>query len=193
MKKRRKFIINKKFQLKTIFIIIAIVYLFVSIVIATVAVHAIINNNTLLGVIENQKKTISTQQDILQAINIFTKEKNWKTLRLSKNMINQDINTNITILNNNINKVEKLAYNTKIVLYTIITIVIFQGFVLIYVLIKVTHRISGPIYHISQYIKDITQFKYPAIRPLRANDEFKEFHGLVVTMADALKKARKIK
>lgn len=193
MKKRRTVIINKKLQLRTTFIIIATVYLFITFVIAAVATNAIINNSNLLTVIENQKKTISTQHDVLQAIDIFTKEKNWKTLRLSKNMISQDIKANIATLNNNINTVDKLTNNTRLLLYVIIIIVIIQGIVMVYVLLNITHRISGPIYHISQYIKDITQLKYPAIRPLRANDEFKEFHELVVKMADSLKKAKKIK
>jgi signal transduction histidine kinase len=55
-------------------------------------------------------------------------------------------------------------------------------------LILKTHRISGPIYVMSNYIKEMINGKYPHPRPLRKHDELTDFYALFTQLADTLAK-----
>jgi nitrate/nitrite-specific signal transduction histidine kinase len=191
MKNRKKIIIDKKFQFKTTFKIIGIVYLLLLIVIAGIVINAVSNNRKLSEIINRQERTVQVQKDILSALFTFSKNMNKKTLQLAHDQVSEDVNYNLTAMKKNSMAVTDIAENNIKLLYGIIIFIIAQAVVLYFILIRTTHRISGPIYHISGYIKDITNGKYPAIRPLRKNDEFREFHELVVKMAESLKKKLK--
>ena len=41
--------------------------------------------------------------------------------------------------------------------------------------VLVTHKVAGPIYVLTHYMTTLSQGKYPQMRPLRKNDELKEF------------------
>jgi hypothetical protein len=41
--------------------------------------------------------------------------------------------------------------------------------------VLVTHKVAGPIYVLSHYMATLSQGQYPQMRPLRKNDELKEF------------------
>ena len=55
-------------------------------------------------------------------------------------------------------------------------------------IIKITHRISGPIYVMSGYMKDIIDGKLPTPRNLREKDGFREFYELFREMIEVIKK-----
>lgn len=188
MNKRKKILIDKKFQLKTIFSVIGIVYFAASVVIAAIGINAIINNRKLDEIIKSREKIITTQKDVLDSLAVFSKEKNWDNLILARGRITEDIKTNSEIINETTAEVKEIYDNTSLLLYGIIFIIVLKGIFLYFMLLRKSHRIVGPIHHISEYIRDITEKKYPKIRPLRKNDEFQEFHELVVKMAESLKK-----
>jgi hypothetical protein len=191
MKKRKKLLIDKKFQFKTTFKIIGTFYLLLLIIIAAIVVNAVSNNRKLSEIISRQERAVQVQKDVLSALFTFSKSMNKKTIELAHKQVSEDVNYNLQAMNKNSQAVTDIAGNNTKLLYGIIIFIILQAVVLYFILIRTTHRISGPIYHISGYIKDITAGKYPSIRPLRKNDEFKEFHELVVAMAESLKKKLK--
>ena len=53
-------------------------------------------------------------------------------------------------------------------------------------LIRKTHRVSGPIYVISNFMREIIAGKRPHLRPLREHDELKDFYELFKQMVDAV-------
>jgi nitrate/nitrite-specific signal transduction histidine kinase len=191
MKNRKKILIDKKFQFKTTFKIIGTVYLLLLIVIAGIVINAVSNNRKLSEIIGRQERAVQVQKDVLSALFTFSKKMNKNTLELAHKQVSEDVNYNLQAMNKNSQAVTDIAENNTKLMYGIIIFIIVQAVVLYFILIRTTHRISGPIYHISGYIKDITNGKYPVIRPLRKNDEFKEFHELVVKMAESLKKKLK--
>ncbi|MBN2402185.1 MAG: DUF2985 domain-containing protein [Spirochaetes bacterium] len=188
MKNRKKFLIDKKFQFKTTFKIIGVVYILLVIIIAGIIVNAVSNNKKLAEINERQKRTIQVQKDVLLALFTFSKDMNRKTLLAVHKQISDEIKYNLSAMDKNSAALTNIAENNSKLLYGIIVFVIVIAVVLFFLLLRATHRISGPIYHISGYIRDISNGKYPAIRPLRKNDEFKELHELVVSMAESLKK-----
>jgi HAMP domain-containing protein len=53
--------------------------------------------------------------------------------------------------------------------------------------ILITHRIAGPVLVLSRYAEALSQGTYPAMRPLRKNDELKEYFEVFRRAVDRLK------
>ena len=79
-----------------------------------------------------------------------------------------------------------MSFN-KILLFLIFGLIIVHSIVLYVLIIRKTHRISGPIYVMSMYIEEIIKGKLPNPRPLRDNDELKDFYELFKKMVDSLR------
>jgi hypothetical protein len=55
------------------------------------------------------------------------------------------------------------------------------------IVILASHRIAGPLFVMGRYMSDLSSGKYPAMRPLRKNDELKEFFAQFKTAVDRLR------
>ena len=187
MKGRKKLLIDKKFQFKTTFKIIGVVYLLLLIVIAGIVINAVSNNNRLNEIIQRQNRTVEVQKDVLSVLDSFPKNMSRDKIDAAHRQIAEEVNYNLGAMSKNTSAVKQISENNNKLMYGIIIFIVIQAVVLYFILIRTTHRISGPIFHISGYIRDITNGKFPKIRPLREHDEFKEFHELVVKMAESLK------
>lgn len=51
----------------------------------------------------------------------------------------------------------------------------------------VTHRVAGPVYVMSHYLNVLARGRYPMMRPLRRNDELKDFFGGFQTAIESLR------
>jgi nitrogen fixation/metabolism regulation signal transduction histidine kinase len=99
---------------------------------------------------------------------------------------------NLTNLhNNNYTTIIKIAEYNRYLLVVLVLTIIIQGFVLFFMVIKITHRISGPIYVISNYFREIIEGNIPEPRPLRNKDELKEFYNLFIALVESFKKEKK--
>jgi methyl-accepting chemotaxis protein len=178
MPKRKKYIIDKPFQLKTAFSIIGVVLLISLIILSSIAASVVYNNEK----INNVYKIEDSIFQMMQAANIENNTDDGYKVIID-NLTNLHNNNHTTIL--------KIAeYNRYLLVALIITIII-QGFVLFIMIIKITHRISGPIHVMSNYFRDIIEGKIPELRPLRDKDELKKFYNLFVTFVDSLKNENK--
>ncbi|MEW5854934.1 MAG: hypothetical protein AB2A00_39525 [Myxococcota bacterium] len=78
---------------------------------------------------------------------------------------------------------------------TIVTVVV--AFVVLEIValgfwgILVTHRIAGPIFIISRYLRVLKDGQYPDMRPLREGDEMKGFFDVFVGCVDSMKAREK--
>jgi signal transduction histidine kinase len=175
MSKRKKYIIDKSFQLKAAFSIIGIVSLIALIILSAIAVSVVYNNEKINNVYTIEDSIFQ----MMQAANI-----NENVDDGYKSTID-----NLTNLhNNNYTTILKIAKYNRYLLGILVITIIIQGFVLFFMIIKITHRISGPIYVISNYFKDVIAGKIPKTRPLRDKDELKEFYKLSIDLVDSLKK-----
>ncbi|MBI5498454.1 MAG: hypothetical protein HY904_25860 [Deltaproteobacteria bacterium] len=74
---------------------------------------------------------------------------------------------------------------------TIVTVVV--AFVVLEIValgfwgVLVTHRIAGPIYIISRYLRELKDGGYPSMRPLRDGDEMKGFFDLFAATLEGMK------
>ena len=85
---------------------------------------------------------------------------------------------------------KEIARNNSILLYAVLIYLIVQGIVLSFIMIRRTHRISGPIYLLSVYTRDIIEGRYPQMRPLRRLDEFTDYYDLFAEMVETLKERK---
>jgi predicted PurR-regulated permease PerM len=186
MKKRKRYIIDKQYQLRTTFSIIGIVSIITTIILGAITISVVYNNSVLR---ENNSK-ITNIYDIensiftsLSSIPEAVRDPNIKQAMI-QNTRNHE--KNMETLNN------ITAYNTKIIthniimLFSILVIVLIESIVLYLILIRKTHRVSGPIYVISNFMKDIIEGREPKLRPLRSKDELKEFYELFKKMVAAI-------
>jgi len=187
MKKRKRYIIDKGFQLRHTFSIIGIVSVITAVILVAITASVVYNNNKLT---ENNTK-ITNIYEIENSIFVSlsslpeaVKDPNLKQA-LIQNAKNHDRNMET------LNRI--IAFNTTIIRYnrillaSILAIILAESIALYIILIRKTHRISGPIYVISNFMKDIIAGKDPKLRPLRKGDELQDFYDLFQNMVKAIR------
>ncbi len=181
MEKRKKVILDKKFQIRTTFSIIGVTSVIVTIIIGLIS-YNIANNNKKLSNI------IVIEQNVVDALLTYSQENRSREERIVINNISKGHDKNIGVIENIIDL--NYAFLIAIIAFSVI-----QCIVLYFILIKKTHRISGPIYVMSKYINEVIQGNYPTPRPLRKKDELQDlyelFSKMIVTIRDRDKQDKK--
>ncbi len=174
MKQRKQYIIDKKFQLKTTFSVIGIVFIVIAIVIGAIGVNITMNNTRLSHVVE-------IQDNIVDALITYSQSSEGTSQKIAiKNIANDHVN--------NLKTIRDIIKTNNTLLIILIAFILLQGFVLYIILIRKTHKIAGPIYVMRSYMQDIINGTLPNPRPLRKNDELKDFYNHFTQMVDELKK-----
>jgi nitrate/nitrite-specific signal transduction histidine kinase len=207
MRKRKQYIIDRKFQLRQTFSVIGIIFVIVAIIIGIIGTSAAINNRQLAkisthngAIVNNLESVMQLQDDILETLMTWTRN---PAIKPSGNVVKEiaqvhykNLNTikgDVGTIKSNIGHINRIIRLNTILLVTIVILVLLQGAVLFAVMIRKTHRISGPMYVMSGYMKEIADGKLPRVRPLRKNDEFQDFYALFSRMVDELGKRGAIK
>lgn len=204
MTKRKKFIIDRKFQLKQTFSIIWTVFLIVAIVVGIMAYNVALNNHRLSNItksndemIGNLDNIILIQENIVETIMTWAQKPGEKPQKRAIKVVAQKHYNNIESIKGNIRKIQgNIASNNRIMRYNnillilLIALLIFQSAFLYFIMIRKTHRISGPIYVMSNYMREIIDGRIPSIRPIRKNDELQDFYHLFSQLVASLRERR---
>ncbi|MBN2078738.1 MAG: hypothetical protein JW838_07210 [Spirochaetes bacterium] len=190
MKKRKQYLIDRQYQLKTTFSIIGIVTIITALILGAITASVVYNNIRLNGNNTRIDNIYKIENSIFVFLSSIQKTKDptlKKALRESAARHDENMETlsDIISYNNTI-----IIYN-KFLLIAILIIIVTQCVVLYVMLIRKTHRVSGPIYVISNFMKEIIQGKRPHLRPLRENDELKEFYELFKEMVETVHRREK--
>lgn len=173
MKQRKQYIIDRKFQLRTTFSVIGIVTIISAIIIAALASTIVYNNIKIQNIYEIEDNIVH----FLTSRPVNTKD---TALQDAMREIANNHSNNMATLN-------RIIDLNRILLIVLIVSIILQSAVLYFLMIRKTHRISGPIYVMSNYMKEIVEGKWPNPRPLRDRDELKTFYHEFGQMVQALK------
>ncbi len=174
MSKRKQYIVDKKFQLRTTFSVIGIVFIIIAIIIGAIGVNITMNNTRLAHIVE-------IQDNIVEALIAYAQSSEGTSQKVAiKNIAGDHFN--------NIKSIREIIKTNNILLMILIAFILLQGFVLYVILIRKTHKIAGPIFVMRNYMQDIIDGKLPDPRPLRKNDELKDFYDHFTKMVDSLKK-----
>lgn len=163
MFKRRARIIDRKFQLRTTFSVISISLIAFLVVIALAGINATRNSREIGNTITGINRAIAAEAGAGHDENLSALERHAAVLQDS-------------------------ARRNFYLITLILAAVLIQSAVLYFYLIRLTHRISGPIYVLSRHIEEIMEGRRPEFRALRDKDEFKEFYAKFVDMVEKLEK-----
>ena len=176
--KRKQYIVDRRFQLRTAFSIIGVVAAVSLIIIGALSASIVYNNDKLTNIYEIEKNIFQLMQDT--SFNSDDAADNGTMLSLlSKNH------------DRNLYNISKIIHFNRLLIIALVISIVVQGVVLFFMIIKITHRISGPVYVMSGYMKEIVEGRLPAPRALRDRDELKEFYSLFVEMVEAVKRREK--
>lgn len=187
MKKRTKVIVNKDFQLKTAFSLIGLIFLIFSIIISLIGINAVVNNKNLEKIANSEIALMSTQVEMFKSLVNASKERQWEDLIRSTDEISRKLNINTIAVNQNVSKIKDITFMNNALILAIVIFTLLQGIILYYILIRKTHKITGPIELMSNHFRDLIDGKFPTIRPLREKDEFADFYQLFGQVLDKLK------
>ena len=96
--------------------------------------------------------------------------------------------TKSEILNSaNDGEIKKIINRNKGIITILIVSSIIQVLLFFYLMLRRSHRISGPIYLMNRYFDEIIEGNYPDIRPLRENDDFQELFDKFRKVADIMR------
>jgi nitrogen fixation/metabolism regulation signal transduction histidine kinase len=175
MKKRKTYLIDKKLQLKAAFYVIALTAVFSIIIMAAISASIVYNNEKINNINEIENNIFQLMQD-----SVVTPIAGNEFVNISELLVKNH--------ERNLKNIKSLTDYNRILLITLLICVVLQGILLFVLIVRLTHRISGPILVMSNYMKEIIEGKMPNPRPLRDKDELKEFYDLFREMVDSLKK-----
>jgi HAMP domain-containing protein len=201
MTKRKKFIIDRQFQLKQAFSIIRITFLIVAVIVGIMAYNVALNNHRLSQItknndtmIKNLDNIIVIQENIVETIMTWAQKPGEKPQKEAIKVVAKKHYNNIESIKGTIKKVQsnitsnnRIIKHNNILLVLLTAVLIFQGAFLYFIMIRKTHRISGPIYVISNYIREIIEGRLPSMRPIRRGDELQDFYNLFTQMVESLR------
>ncbi|HNR89965.1 MAG TPA: hypothetical protein PKM65_16630 [Spirochaetota bacterium] len=179
MKQRKQYVIDRKFQLKHTFSVLGVVLVLVAVIIGIIGVNAAYNNNRLDNI-------MGIQDNIVDAMMAWVQNPAEKPQQTAIKAIAGKHFENLTTIK------RIIRYNT-ILIGLIVVIVLLQSVIMYFVMIRMTHKISGPIFVMSKYFADIIDGKMPNPRKLRQGDELQDFYNLFTKMVEALKAREKKK
>ncbi len=174
MLKRKKYIIDRKFQLRTAFSVVGFTAAVSLVIIAAIASSIVYNNEKINNIYEIENNIFQLMQDT--SINC-NESSNFgdMTQMLTKN---HELN---------LYNINRINHNNRLLLISLVTCLVLQGILLFIMIVKITHRITGPVHVMSGYMNDIIEGKLPTPRDLREKDEFKEFYNLFRKMIESIK------
>jgi nitrogen fixation/metabolism regulation signal transduction histidine kinase len=183
---RKKYVLDKKFQMR-ISIRAIVLPLITTLAICAILIYFAGNSNQLIN--ENNKNItaiIDTQDSMLDMFMSIPALQDPSNPVVRK--CDAAFKENLKITNKINNNHEMIKKNSLIVLYILIVMTVVQTAIIFFQFIFFSHKISGPIHVMTNYLKEIQGGKLPAFRPLRKNDELKEFYSEFQSAIDHLTK-----
>lgn len=184
---RKKYVLDKKFQLR-ISVRAIILPLVTTLALCGVLLYFAGKTNHLIS--ENNgniSAIIDTQDNMLDMFMAIPALQNPNNPAVRK--CNASFKENLNITNKINENHERIKKNGRIVLYILIAMTLLQTAIIFFQFIFFSHKISGPIHVMSNYLKELRLGIPPKFRPLRKNDELLEFYDeFCTTIKHLLKK-----
>ncbi|HOR46018.1 MAG TPA: hypothetical protein PK624_14580 [Spirochaetota bacterium] len=162
MFKRKQYIIDKGIQLRTTFTAIGFTFLCVTLFIVLMGVYINETNKRIRNI-------IITEDQIFQVLTTVTDTGSEEQSAMNVEMARQH--------QTNMKTVTDMVDLNIWIIWGIIAAVFLSGIIFFFILIIQTHRIAGPIYVMTYYMKEFLDGrKHEHLRPLRKHDQLKDFY-----------------
>lgn len=190
---KRKRLIDRKLQLTTSFAVIRFYFIAFFIVLALLVIHTALTDNKITGTVKDLRGAVETEKNIVNAFIKYSDMTSNSDLQLKSQKISEDHNNSVQVIEKHISVLTGLIKSGFIVIIIITCFMVIMGLILFYYLIRLTHTISGPIYVMTQQIQDIIGGKEPAARPLRQDDQLKDFYEQFIEMTKKIQEEKQEK
>ncbi len=185
--KKRQIIVNRKFQLNMAVTFAGVSALTMAVIIIILSSVLIKNNIKLEEITKNQQVLSGTQEEVFKTLIAFSTSKNMKNIHISTRMLQQDNNNTKILLTQNNEKIQNITERNNRLIMMLIILAIIQSLIVFYLILKRSHRISGPVFLLNRYITDMKNGGYPEIRPLRTNDDFHDLFDNFRELAEMIR------
>ncbi|MFC1670279.1 hypothetical protein ACFL20_07780 [Spirochaetota bacterium] len=180
---RKKIIVDKKFQYKSVFFIMGIYLLILTVIIVALGIYLNNNNSKLVGATNKLDHSIIGLNSNIDMINNLDSIKNKNEFRKASKVISKNVNFNKKLIKTKLTVIYKIIEHNKILMLSIIIFVVIQNIILFFWFLKRTHYISGPVFVMNRHINDLLDGKDPEARPLRDKDEFSELYSSLIKLS----------
>jgi hypothetical protein len=161
--------------------------LIMTVVIIILSVLLMSNNRKLNSISVNQQQLSESQTELFKTLLSIVDTNDISKLHISASVVKEDNERNHELVRNNNSIIQDITLiNNRIIAMLIISAVI-QSVIIFYIMLKRSHRISGPLFLLNLYIDEMKRGEFPEIRPLRVNDDFHDLFDNFREMVDGLK------
>lgn len=181
---RRKTLIDRDFQLKTTFRIIGIIIIAFILIIAVTGIVSTDNNRKISATITDLNRSIEKDKKTIEVLIASASLKRDTMADRDQDRIIEDHLETIALMHTNVEQLRKILAQNMILFTVMIVTGILLGFGLFIYLIRLTNRMSGPLYVVTQHMHDVMHGRKPNLRELRKNDEFQEFYRQFISFID---------
>lgn len=179
MIKRKQYIIDKGIQLRTTFTAIGFTFLCVTLFIVLMGVYINETNKRIRNI-------IITEDQIFQVLTTVSDTGSEEQSAMNVEMARQH--------QTNMETVTKMVEENIWIIWGIIAAVFLSGIIFFFILIIQTHRIAGPIYVMTYYMKEFLDGrKHEHLRPLRKHDQLKDFYQLFKEFMSKINSGKTVK
>lgn len=185
---KRKHIIDKKFQLRTTFRIIGIIIIAFMLVIAVTGIISMDNNRKITATINDLNRAMDRDRRAVETLIASAGTERAAGREHDNERIIEDHLESMALMHTNIGHLKKILGQNRVLVTIMICTGIILGIVLFIYLIRLTGRMSGPLYVLKQHMHDIMSGKKPNLHKLRKNDEFKDFYREFISFIESSSK-----
>jgi hypothetical protein len=183
MNKRKNFI-DRGFQLRTTFRIIGIIIIAFMVIIAVTGIISADNNRKITATINDMNRTMEKDRRAVEILMEPAGQGGGSRLDLELDRIIAGHFESMALMHTNIQHLKRILGYNRIMFTVMICTGILLGFVLFAYLIRLTGRMSGPLYVLKQHMHDIMNGRKPDLHKLRKDDEFQEFYREFVSFIE---------
>jgi len=178
MKKRKKKILNREFQLRTTGVVIVTTILSFLLIIGVMVV--LIDRSSDAGMLTDTLKeldrSIKTQEDIMQSMIEISRLNRDKGYAIAIADVTKDHGNSMAYIKSNISLLKNSRSTSRTILAFVITIMFLQTVFLFLYLLRATHRVSGPLQVIHGRIWDVLAGEKSGMRGIRKTDRYQDLY-----------------
>jgi len=187
---RRKAIVNRDFQLKTTFRIIGIFIIAFILIIAVTGIVSTHNNRIITRTIGELNRHVEKDKKTADLLASAAVQKREAVLSPERERLLARHLEAIAQMQESVNSLNRTLYRSRVLFTVMVLTGVLIGVFLFLYLIRLTGRISGPLFLLSRHMDDVMNGREPDLHQLRKNDEFKDFYRQFVSFLGSLQKKR---
>ena len=185
MYKRRQILIDKKLQLKSVYVILAVSALSIILIASFMAAVWLRSASLMEKSLDGLNNALASENEIVDS---FLEYKDaGSAFAVKSDTVKSDHEQAVKLIMEHIASLESSVKNNMHIVFISIGLFTLQCAFFCFYMIRFTHRIAGPAYIMTKYIKEMAEGQKPDIRPLRDKDELSDLHKNITALADRIK------